>query len=139
MDSGSVLLAFFAFSRKVLAIFNHRWPIGSVAFDFDFEGSSTRVISVGSRMDLFHFPSRFLPFYAGHEWSGKSPLVEFFVNQDIWCGLGFNFLGFQFFCWDFLVGDVRKDCLCPGFFESVLGLIGILACLEIDFLGVPVW
>ena len=36
-----------------------------MAFDFDCEGPSTRVIFAGSRMDLFHYPSRFLPFYAG--------------------------------------------------------------------------
>ena len=91
MDSRSVPLALFAFSLKIFAIFNHCWPIVPVAFDFDCEGPSTRVIFAQSRVDLFLYLSRFLPFYAGYEWYMKSPLVEFSVNQDVSCGLGFNF------------------------------------------------
>ena len=138
MDSMGVPLAFFVFPREVLAIFNHRWPVVSVAFDFDCEGPSTIVISVGSRVDLFHYLSRFLPFYTGHEWSRKSPLVEFSVKQDVSCGLGINFLGCPFFCWEFPVGDVREDCFCSRFIESMLEQLWILHCLDIGFVGTAV-
>ena len=138
MDSRGVPLSFFAFPREVLVIFNHSWSVVSVAFDFYCEGPSTRVFSAGSRVDLLHYLSCSLPFYTGHEWSGKSPLVEFYVNQDVSCGLGFNFSCCPFFCWEFRVGDVREDCFCPRFVESILGLFWILRCLDIDFVWISV-
>ena len=138
MDSRGVPLALFAFSCKVQAVFNHCWPIVSVACDFDCEGPSTRLISAWSRVDLFHYLSCFLLFYTGHERSRKSPLVEFFVNQDVPCGLGFNLSGRPFFCWEFPVSDVCKDRLCPRFVESLFRLLGILYCLDIDFVDIAV-
>ena len=96
------------------------------------------MVSTRSRADFFHYLSCFLSFYAGHEWPGKSPLLEFTFNQDVSRGLRLNLSGHLFFRWEFPVGDVCEDFFCPRFVESILGLFYILRRLDIDFVWIAV-
>ena len=136
MDRRCVPLAFFALSSELLAVFDHSWPVITVAFYFDCERSSAGMVSARPGMDLLHYSSRFFAFTAGHEWAGESPFVDFSFYHYVSCGLGLNFAGRPFLGGKRSVDYVCSDRFQPRAVAAVFRLIHVFFWWVVYFLRV---
>ena len=122
-DGWSTPLAFFAFSRKLLAISDHRWPVVSMTFDFYCQRSPTRMVAAGTIMYFLHYFSRFFPFQTRHKWSGESPFVNIAIHCYVVRGLRSDFAGCPFLGGQLPVDNVVSICLQPCGIAAVIRLL----------------
>ena len=131
-----VSLALLAFPSKPIAVCDHCRPVVSVTLNFYSERSSAGVVPARPGVDFFHHFLGLGSFYASHEWTREPPFVNFPVDGDIRCCLGFDFSGCPFLLRQCSVDDVGSDYFQPRFFAAVLGLFRIFLGFDLWFFGV---
>ena len=129
-------LALFAFPSKPIAVCDHCRSVVSVTLNFYSERSSAGVVPARPGVDFFQHILGLGSFYASHEWTREPPFVNFPVDGDIRCCLGFDFSGCPFLLRQCSVDDVGSDYFQPRFFAAVLGLFRIFLGFDLWFFGV---
>lgn len=82
-----VALAFFALSRVFLTVADHRWPVVTMPFDLDGQGSSSRMVTARAALYFLHNIPWFSALHAEEKGTRESPLEYDILYQNISRGL----------------------------------------------------